>query len=294
MQSIAQRIGIFVKQKKKSKAYKTRFFIVDNQHNLLYTSNQAFIEKIVKSSETISEILYKCSSKKKISIKKAKVGPFRQFLTIDQIPLANKNCFELLIENPKDNAQTSLIVFSFQDEQIFYLHDFLKNYESYVEKAEKGAFQQMNPIRKIYNSPAEEEKDGGLKTENSSQPSKDEEDLREKFKILSKIIGDIDKENSEHGGDQKIQTDGIFEDLIATPNEAKNNEIELLQLDNGNSFSGRMRNGRPHGQGTEFLKDGTSYVGEFRNGRWHGLGYMVNSNLDMTYAEFINGRPVGI
>ncbi len=73
MQYIAQRIGIFVKQKKRSKGFKTRFFVLDNQHNLLFTSNQAFIEKVIKTSDTVSEIIYKCSSKKKISIKKAKV-----------------------------------------------------------------------------------------------------------------------------------------------------------------------------------------------------------------------------
>ncbi len=291
MQYIAQRIGIFVKQKKRSKGFKTRFFVLDNQHNLLFTSNQAFIEKVIKTSDTVSEIIYKCSSKKKISIKKAKVGPLRLFYTIDQIPLANKNCFELLLENPKDNSSTSLIIFSFQDEQIFYLHDFLKNYDSYVEKTERMT-QQMNPIKKIHAAYVEEEKDAAIKTDNSSQVSKDEEELREKFKILAKIISDLDNEK-EINKNKKDDNHDPFEDLKPSAS-AKVEEIELLQLDNGNSFSGKMRNGKPHGQGTEFLKDGTSYVGEFRNGKWHGLGYMVNSNLDMTYAEFINGRPVGI
>jgi len=292
MQYIAQRIGIFVKQRKKSKGFKTRFFVIDNQSNLLYTPNQAFIEKVIKTSETISEIIYKCSSKKKISIKKAKVGPLRLFYTIDQIPLANKNCFELLLEGSKEGSQTSLIMFSFQDEQIFYLHDFLKNYESFIEKPEKSGIQQVNPVRKIHTTYIEEEKDSGLKTDNSSQVSKDEDDLREKFKILSKIIAEIDK--SAGDVNKKNSNVNVFEDLKPQQDEAKIEEIELLQLENGNSYSGKMRNGKPHGQGTEFLKDGTSYVGEFRNGKWHGLGYMVNSNLDMTYAEFINGRPVGI
>ncbi len=292
MQFIAQRIGIFVKQRKKSKGlFKTRFFVLDNNHNLVYSSNQASIEKVIKSSDTISEIIYKCSSRKKINIKKAKVGPLKSFYTIDQIPIANKNCFELLLDNPKDLTPVSLIIFSFQDEQIFYLHDFIKNYDSYIDKFEKSGFQQVNIVKKIHSAYVEEEKDGGLKTDISSQPSKDEDDIREKFKILSKIISDLDQNEMET---EKVETLEVFEDLKALPNEVKVEEIELLQLNNGNSFSGKMRNGKPHGQGTEFLQDGTSYVGEFRNGKWHGLGYMVNSNLDMTYAEFINGRPVGI
>ena len=292
MQYIAQRVGIYVKQKKKSKGlFKTRFFVLDNNYNLIYSSNQASIEKAIKSSDTISEIIYKCSSRKKINIKKCKVGPLKSFYTIDQIPIANKNCFELVLDNPKDSTPVSLIIFSFQDEQIFYLHDFIKNYDSYIDKFEKSGFQQVNIVKKIHSAYVEEEKDGGLKTDISSQPSKDEDDIREKFKILSKIIAELDQKEAEA---DKAETLEVFEDLKVAPNEAKIEEIELLQLSNGNSFSGKMRNGKPHGQGTEFLQDGTSYVGEFRNGKWHGLGYMVNSNLDMTYAEFINGRPVGI
>jgi len=55
-----------------------------------------------------------------------------------------------------------------------------------------------------------------------------------------------------------------------------------------------LRDGKPFGQGSEYIKDGTSYVGEFRNGIWHGRGYMVTTNLDMTEAEFMSGAPVGI
>ena len=73
----------------------------------------------------------------------------------------------------------------------------------------------------------------------------------------------------------------------------ENTENQIIILENGNTYSGQVYNGKPHGQGTEFREDGLSYKGDFRNGKWHGVGYIVNSNLDICFAEFIDGEPVG-
>lgn len=283
MQNIAQRIGIFVKQRKRSKGFKTRFFFIDNEFNLLYTSNIAYIEKVIKHSETIADIIAKLQKAKKFNFKNAKVGPLRLFYTIDTIPLANKNCFEMFIENPKEPTPTSLIMFSYQDEQIVYLHDFLKNYSNVIQKSNLS---QINPVRKALSAYQEEEKELVLCTRtDSSQPSKDDGELKSKFEIIAKIISQMGKESDD------LKT--ACEDLVNKP-QSDVEEAQLSELSNGNTFSGRMKDGKPFGQGTEFIQDGTSYVGEFRNGKWHGVGYIVNSNLDMTYAEFVHGRPVGI
>jgi len=110
--------------------------------------------------------------------------------------------------------------------------------------------------------------------------------------MLLHLVGQSEEDsNAKHNEDSDYLT--LIEDLQANKN-VQLEEHQLSKLENGSSYSGKMRNGKPYGQGTEFLKEGISYVGEFRNGRRHGVGYIVNSNLDMTYAEFINGRPVGI
>jgi len=284
MQNIAQRVGIYVKQRKRSKGFKTRFFFIDNEFNLLYTSNLAYIEKVIKQSDTIADIITKLQNTKKLNFKNAKVGPLRLFYTIDTIPLANKNCFEMFIENPKEQTVTSLIMFSYQDDQIVYLHDFLKNYPTAVQKTNLA---QINPVKKALSAYQEEEKELILsrRETDNSQVSKDDADLKNKFEIISKILSQMGKESDD--------LKSACEDLLIKQ-DSTIEETQLLQLSNGNSFSGKMKDGKPFGQGTEFIQDGTSYVGEFRNGKWHGVGYMVNSNLDMTYAEFVHGRPVGI
>jgi hypothetical protein len=183
MQSVAQRVGIFVKQRKKTKGFKTRFFVIDNECNLLYTPNLAYIERLMRTSETISDIIKQCSTLKKLSFKNAKIGPPRLFYTIDSIPLANKNCFEMFIEVPAQGL-VSLILFSYQDDLITYLHDFFKNYSTYVTKFNVNT---LNPIKKALaaNPDSEEEKFSGGKA-SEEEHSRDEAEIRSKFELIAK------------------------------------------------------------------------------------------------------------
>lgn len=284
MQAVAQRVGILVRQRKKTKGFKIRFFVVDNECNLLYTQNQAFIERLMRTSETIGDIVSKCNGMKKISFKNAKIGPLRLFYTIDSIPLANKNCFEMFIENQQQSA-LNLILFSYQDDLIVYMHDFFKNYNTYVSN--KSSLSQINPIKKaLQNSQVlEEEKEilAGLK--NGENSLRTDEDLKDKIQLLLNL-----EPQDKNGALPDLKK--LSEDLLIPEKVVE--DKDFLQLNNGNSFSGKTLNGKPTGQGKEFFKDGTSYVGEFRNGMWHGTGYVVNSKLDMTYAEFMSGKAVGI
>lgn len=109
MKVIWQRVGIYVKQKTKGRGYKTRFFFIDNEYNIIFSPNYAYIEKMIKSSDTVGDIVNRISSNKKINFKDAKIGSLKFFSTIESIPVANKNCFEMFIDKP--NPMT-LIIFA--------------------------------------------------------------------------------------------------------------------------------------------------------------------------------------
>lgn len=68
----------------------------------------------------------------------------------------------------------------------------------------------------------------------------------------------------------------------------------LVKLSNGSLYSGNISEGRPNGNGKEFLSDGSSYVGEFKKGYWHGSGYIVDNLNYICYGEFFEDRLVGI
>jgi len=289
MLNLSQRLGIFVKERKKSKSYKTRYFFIDNNYNLIYSSNQAYIEKQIKSSETINEIISKLSNKKKFCFRGAKIGALKLFATLESIPLANKNCFEIFIENPTDpNVYTTLVIFSAQDDDIGYLHEFLKSYDSYADSLKKQLNVVHLPVRNSITVNTENSPNRG---QQDKIQSKLEEEYNETFSMLLDLIEQYDKERRSKPAEEDFLL--LVEDLQSNKN-VQLEEHQLSKLENGSSYSGKMRNGKPYGQGTEFFKEGISYVGEFRNGKKHGQGYIVNSNLDMTTAEFINGRPVGI
>jgi len=48
--------------------------------------------------------------------------------------------------------------------------------------------------------------------------------------------------------------------------------VLLGGCDPGPEYSGALKDGKPHGQGTLTWPDGKKYIGEFRDGERHGLG----------------------
>ena len=288
MDLFSQRYGIFLKQKRRSKAYVPKFFFIDNDYNVRYSSSQAFFERSIKSSDTFNDVVSKLSVLKKLSIRNAKIGQMKIFATVESIPIAFKNCFEIFPQNQDNKHLRQLIFFSYQDDDIAILHDFLKNYDEIVSSLHKTKQTIRNPAKKSF-PPIEY-----VNPENTGGEDGPGGEAGKTPEILLKIL-----ENYKQNLKQKSTVDRtrdfefLTKDLRGESTEEEN-EQQLKQLENGNTYSGKLLNGLPHGQGTEFIPDGTSYVGEFRNGRWHGVGYIVDSNLDITYGEFIYGRPVGI
>jgi hypothetical protein len=58
-------------------------------------------------------------------------------------------------------------------------------------------------------------------------------------------------------------------------------------------YTGDMKDGRRHGQGTLAWKDGTLYVGEFKNGQIVGPGTLTKADGRKYVGYFKDGTPHG-
>lgn len=291
MDIFSQRYGIFLKQKRRSKAYIPKFFFIDNEHSICYSPSQAFFERCIKSSDSLNDMIKKVSSLKKLSIKNAKIGQMKIFATVESIPVAFKNCFEVFLSPQENQRMSQLIFFSYQDDDIAILHDFLRNYDEIVDNLRKSKVNTLNPVRKAY--PLMEYVT--IESTQSDQGGNGSNETGKNPGILLRILENYKRSlKLKSAIDRTKDFDFLTKDLRGDAKGHVQDEQQLVQIENGNTYSGRLLDGRPYGQGTEFTPDGTSYIGEFRNGKWHGVGYLVDGNLDITYGEFIYGRPVGI
>jgi len=55
-------------------------------------------------------------------------------------------------------------------------------------------------------------------------------------------------------------------------------------------YKGDVKNGKPHGQGTETLSDGRKYEGEWKDGkRWNGTTYEIDGTI---FGKIVNGKKI--
>lgn len=65
---------------------------------------------------------------------------------------------------------------------------------------------------------------------------------------------------------------------------------EVLMPDqDGNLYTGGLKNGLPHGTGTRYLKEGGKYEGEWIDGLYDGYGTLVLANGDIYVGTFSKG-----
>ena len=70
-------------------------------------------------------------------------------------------------------------------------------------------------------------------------------------------------------------------------------DMPTQSLEEG-SYTGAMRHGKPHGQGTWTWPDGSYYSGQFENGQCHGYGMYVDAEKKRTWVgNFIGGKLEG-
>ena len=61
----------------------------------------------------------------------------------------------------------------------------------------------------------------------------------------------------------------------------------------GGEYIGKVKYGKPHGQGTETYADGSKYVGEFEDGKRHGQGIHIHTDGTKFVGEWKNGKRHG-
>lgn len=321
MNFLCERIGFFLKQGSSAQDIKIYYFFVDDDFGLFYCRNYAYMERIYRESDTIPEVSLQMTRRsfKRIKFNNCKISSLKTFPTLEYIPFPNKNCFELTISQKK---YKSILIFALFDDNINLLYDFLKNYNAYLKKINRNVlsapmeYKERHQTKKTTNfrkfSP------GKIFTE--SEAAQELAEYTERFKMFLMLVEEQKQKKSSEilQKDEEIienntSNSRLFEknkEKIELNEENKQNkeeekqdnpegdqdlseENQVIILKNGNTYTGQIKNGLPHGQGTEFREDGLSYKGDFKNGKWHGMGYLVNSNLDLCYAEFIEGEPVG-
>lgn len=293
MNFLCERVGFFLKQGSSAHDIKIHYFFVDDDFGLFYSRNLAYLERFIRECDSIPELIDQLSRKnlKRLKFNNSKISSLKTFPILEYIPFPNRNCFELTVAGKK---YKSILIFAIFDDNVPLLYDFLKNYSAYLKKLSKNSNPQEISVN-IENSGFQTKKSTNFKKYSPAKTTASEKtqeiaEYSEKFQLFmnlaheNKIKKSIIKPILEEQKTPEIKEE-------KSPNLSE--EIQVLTLENGDTYSGQVLNGLPHGQGTEFREDGLSYKGEFRHGKWHGTGYLVNSNLDLCFAEFINGEPVG-
>lgn len=276
MNFLCERIGFFLKQGSSTHDLKLYYFFINDDYEICYCRNYAYIEQIFKESESIQDVIATISKKplKRINFLNCKVGSIQNFPNLEFIPFPNKNCFELYL-NPNSKKLKSVLIFALLDDNMVFLHEFMKNYGTILKKSTLN-----RPILKETHfkkfSPAKEE-------ENNQELI----EFEKKFQLIMTLYEESKnkKNENENQEEEKIEIDENI--------DKSNEKMQTIILKNGSTYSGQILNGKPHGKGAEFREDKLSYKGDFRNGKWHGIGYIVDSNLDVCEGEFIDGEPVG-
>ena len=80
---------------------------------------------------------------------------------------------------------------------------------------------------------------------------------------------------------------------ILTLDEDLNNKPVSVTLPNGDKYTGQMKNGKMHGQGTVTYSNGTVFTGMMKEGKINGQGIMIFPNGDKYDGEWKNNLMDG-
>jgi len=79
----------------------------------------------------------------------------------------------------------------------------------------------------------------------------------------------------------------------AQPSQPQINPDIEIKFNDGSSYLGKVKDGKPHGQGTHTLTSGIRYVGEFKDGKPHGQGTLTFTSGSRYIGEFKDGQRNG-
>lgn len=88
-------------------------------------------------------------------------------------------------------------------------------------------------------------------------------------------------------------TSGNYAEILTLDEGAGIAKIETVTLPDGSVYSGKMKNGKMHGQGILKFKDGSIYKGMMKQGKMDGQGIMKYPNGDNYDGQWKNNQMHG-
>ena len=279
-----------------------KYFVLGPQRKLYTTSNLALLQLLMRSSETLRDLLARCEeSLKALHFDEiAEVSPARPFDAPETLHFYSTKHFQATFKcnDPAAGAEggepngsfvassearepRTFSVFAFDDEFTEEMSRFFARYNALA--ADREAVERLLALKvPVYRA----EESGLLQEPVVTQSYID--GFTRKMKLMTRKI-ELDRREAAAGA-RPARREVVEEGESADQKVSQ----RIVTLSNGSKYVGGIANRRPHGNGKEFLADGTSYVGEFRNGLWHGSGYLIDSENSLCYGEFIDDRVVGI
>lgn len=246
------------------------YFIINNQGIFNYSNNEKYLKDILSGNSDIELDNHDSTQDvKQVYLKDYYINSgIKVLISESNSMLTNRSYFELNQESDDDNGR-HLAVFSFIEENIVQLYDYVKLFCLIKgdEIEEKLTVNDSNLF--------------SLK----SIGTKSMRDIKHMEEVITKLEGKF------------VNQDGWDKETIRVINPTSDKdeyEETWVKLENGSDFTGQVKNGMPHGKGKEYRKDGLIYTGNFYQGKWHGKGHITNINLDNYQGEFIDGCICGI
>ena len=109
------------------------------------------------------------------------------------------------------------------------------------------------------------------------------------FKLILKVmILTIPIYFSSLGGEELLFThNSVYASTTSAPQQVK------IQLPDGSTYQGEVKEGLPNGKGTQIYPDHRKYIGEFLNGQRDGHGTFAWSNGEQHIGAYKNGEATG-
>lgn len=180
MNFLCERVGFFLKKGCNTQDVKLYYFFLNDDYELIYCRNLAYLEKIFKESDSIQEISSQLSKKslKKFNFQNCKLSSLQTFPNLEFIPFPNKSCFELFFTEKSEKLK-SILIFALFNENMSFLHDFMKNYASKKASSQKqdSFFKRFSPKKEYENS-------------------KEQQDYEKKFELLLSFYSEKKSQSS--------------------------------------------------------------------------------------------------
>ena len=281
------RVGILVKYKNVVKSLLKKYFFIDSDGILYFTSKESLINEILETDgiQIKDAIGIIQNQSKQIKLSTCSLSPSIKPYTEKNVPdLYNRSHIKIF---EKSGNFRILILFAWREEKTSNLFNVITggNQEIFTEST-RNRSQSALKKSQILDKYNEESFEFFSELTCDTLFKKNDKSIEEiPIKLDGKYV---------HQRDWHKKTIKVTDSIKTHDNKNQISYEEFIILENNSKYSGPIKNGMPFGQGKEYRSDGYLYQGNFVDGKWHGEGTLTNMNLKSFKGEFINGCISGI